>query len=41
MEKLRRVGSSIAQAKKEGTRKSFPDRTKDQTMASVVQSQKQ
>lgn len=38
MEKLRRVGSSIAQAKKEGTRKSFPDRTKDQTMASVVQS---
>lgn len=38
MEKLRGVGSSIAHAKKEGTRKSLPDRTKDQTMASVVQS---
>lgn len=38
MEKLRGVGSSITHPKKEATRKSLPDRTKDQTMASVVQS---
>lgn len=31
MQKLREVGSSIAHAQKEGTRKPLPDRTKNQS----------